>query len=163
MKHILLLALALSSVAHANFFTDETSLSEASTALAHCNTEAANLVEGSNWIGTVVGVHTELTPGVDQKVYTFSSFKRFGFGGSKPGPVLAVTLTLTQPPEGMMDAPAQAEYSCKLSTAETASCVEEGRSVVVSPNAKQCCEGLELKQADPMGVGISGVCTKIAE
>lgn len=116
-----ILPLILSSVTmasvQASIFDDELDANESAEAIIHCATKAKKLFAKNGpgeRLSVVKGEHTKVSDNVDVKKYTFHAISGGGFMPLTEGNTLYVTLTVTQPPEGLMDAPSTLDWQCKL-------------------------------------------------
>jgi hypothetical protein len=108
----------ISEKAHAGYFDDSIETTEAAEAMARCADEAKQLFPtGLEHMSEVTGHHVKVSERVDEKTYTFESYR----GGAIFGPPLekvasvTATVTVTQPPAGMMDAPSMIHWTCSVS------------------------------------------------
>lgn len=93
---------------------DDVSAVEAFTAAGQCSNKFAPFFQKGAFIRQVKGNYKEVSGDVSTKTYEIS----FYTGGFLPGPPakkagkLVIVRTITQPPKGMMDAPARVSWSC---------------------------------------------------
>lgn len=105
---------ALSLNLQANVFEDKVEQAELATALIRCASETTNVLNGMAFVRSVEGKHIKVSKRVDVKTYTLKIVEPHGFGITVPGPTVLITNTITQPPVGSFDMPAQSEFKCEV-------------------------------------------------
>ncbi|OFZ29701.1 MAG: hypothetical protein A2622_10795 [Bdellovibrionales bacterium RIFCSPHIGHO2_01_FULL_40_29] len=104
----------MGSFAQANLFDNEVTVVEASQALLKCRGAAGELDRiRDQYISSVVGEHQNISDGVDQKTYTFTSQTGGSFGGP-PAETVATLIVTAKVTQSKHAVPASVTWTCDI-------------------------------------------------